>query len=105
MAMVIVNGLECEAIYIIKAGGTLNGGLLGPRSSYNNITTSACPEAQRGEADENDAGIAILKQKTLTAYNDFCCHESFIILLIPVVNMIVLWVSAKILNQACAGLW
>ena len=88
--MMTVNGLECEAIYIIIAGGTLNGGLVGPKSSYNNITTSACPEAQSGEADENDAGKTISKQKTLTAYNDFCCHESFTILLIPVVNMIVL---------------
>ena len=65
--MVIVNGLECEAIYIIIAGGTLNGGLLGPRSSYNNLTTSTCPEAQSGEADENDAGKAISKQKTFNS--------------------------------------
>ena len=88
--MMTVNGLECEAIYIIIAGGTLNGGLVGPRSSYNNITTSACPEAQRGEAGEIDAGKKISKQKNLTVYNDFCCHESLIILIVPVVYMIAL---------------
>ena len=39
-----VNGLMCEAEYTITAGGTLHGNLIGPRSSYGNITTGLCPE-------------------------------------------------------------
>ena len=54
--MVTVDGLECETSYTIKAGGTLNGNLVGPASSYDIITTNTCPESRRGEADDDDIG-------------------------------------------------
>ena len=43
MATVTVDGLECGVTYTIIAGGTLNGDLVGPRSSYRTITTNPCP--------------------------------------------------------------
>ena len=43
MATVTVNGLECEVIYSITAGGTLDGQLVGPRSSQETITAGPCP--------------------------------------------------------------
>ena len=43
MATVTLNGLECETNYTITAGGTLNGVLVGLRSSHGNITTNPCP--------------------------------------------------------------
>ena len=42
-ATVAVNGLECGITYIIIAGGTLNGDLVGPRSSHGTVTTYPCP--------------------------------------------------------------
>ena len=43
MAIVTVYGLKCGTNYTIIAGGTLNGDLVGPRSSRGNITTNPCP--------------------------------------------------------------
>ena len=43
MATVTVDGLECEVTYDITAGGTLNGALVGPRSSHGTITSGSCP--------------------------------------------------------------
>lgn len=43
IATVTVNGLECGVTYTITAGGTLNGDLVGPRSSQGNITVGPCP--------------------------------------------------------------
>ena len=43
MATVTVNGLECEVIYTTTAGGTLDGQLVGPRSSHGTITAGPCP--------------------------------------------------------------
>ena len=43
MATVTVDGLECEVIYDITAGGTLNGALVGPRSSHGTVTSGPCP--------------------------------------------------------------
>ena len=43
MATVTVNGLQCEVIYNITAGGTLDGQLVGPRSSHGTITADPCP--------------------------------------------------------------
>ena len=46
MAIVTVNSLHCGVTYNITAGGMDNNGtLLGPGSSYGNITTGACPLA------------------------------------------------------------
>ena len=42
MATVTIDGLECEVTYTITAGGTLNGALVGPRSSHGNITSGSC---------------------------------------------------------------
>ena len=42
IATVTVNGLECGVTYTIIAGGTLNGDLVGPRSSYGTLNQS-CP--------------------------------------------------------------
>ena len=42
-ATVIIDGLQCEVTYAIIAGGTLNGTLVGPRSSHGNITSGSCP--------------------------------------------------------------
>ena len=43
MATVTIDGLECEVTYNITAGGTLNGALVGPRSSHGTITSGPCP--------------------------------------------------------------
>ena len=43
MAVVRVNGLECGTNYTVIAGGTLNGDLVGSRSSHGTITTNPCP--------------------------------------------------------------
>ena len=37
-----VDGLQCEVTYDIIAGGTLNGALVGPRSSHGTITSGPC---------------------------------------------------------------
>ena len=43
VATVTVTGLECGVTYTITAGGTLNGDLVGARSSSGTITTGPCP--------------------------------------------------------------
>ena len=43
LAIVTIDGLECEITYTITAGGTLDGGLVGPRSSHGTITSGSCP--------------------------------------------------------------
>ena len=43
MATVTIDRLQCEVTYNITAGGTLNGALVGPRSSHGNITSGPCP--------------------------------------------------------------
>ena len=43
MATVTLDGLECGVAYNIIAGGTLNGDLVGPRSSHGTIATNPCP--------------------------------------------------------------
>ena len=43
MATVTVNGLECEVIYTVTAGGTLDGQLVGPKLSHGTITAGSCP--------------------------------------------------------------
>ena len=43
VGMVTINELMCEVTYTITAGGTLNGILVGPRSSHGNITAGYCP--------------------------------------------------------------
>ena len=42
MATVTIDGLACGVTYTIIAGGTLNGVLVGPRSSHETVTTSPC---------------------------------------------------------------
>ena len=42
IATVTVDGLQCEVTYDIIAGGTLNGALVGPRSSHGSITSGPC---------------------------------------------------------------
>ena len=42
MAIVTVDELDCEVTYDIIAGGTLNGDLVGPRSSHGTITSGPC---------------------------------------------------------------
>ena len=42
IATVTVDGLQCEVTYDIIAGGTLNGALVGPRSSHGTITSGPC---------------------------------------------------------------
>jgi len=43
MATVRIANLHCEVTYYITAGGTLNGDLVGPRSSLGTITAGPCP--------------------------------------------------------------
>ena len=43
MATVTIVALECEVTYTITTGGTLNGALVGPRSSHGTITSGPCP--------------------------------------------------------------
>ena len=42
-ATVTITGLKCGGNYTIIAGGTLNGELVGPRSSHGTIVMPACP--------------------------------------------------------------
>jgi len=42
VATVTINGLMCEVEYTIVAGGTLNGVLVGPRSSYGIVNAGPC---------------------------------------------------------------
>ena len=42
MAAVTIDGLACGVTYTIIAGGTLDGDLVGPRSSHG-TTTGPCP--------------------------------------------------------------
>ena len=56
VAMVKVNELECGVRYTIVAGGTLNGDLVGPRSSYGAIAIPACLGEQ---SDEGEGKIRI----------------------------------------------
>ena len=44
VATVTVDGLECGVTYTITTGGTLDGDLVGLRSSHGNINTGPCPE-------------------------------------------------------------
>ena len=46
-----VSGLECGVTYLILAGGTLNGELIGPRSLFRRITESCFSTAPRGSED------------------------------------------------------
>ena len=51
-ATVTVTGLKCGVNYTITAGGTLNGELVGPRSSHGTIVMPACPiDIQRRSSD------------------------------------------------------
>ena len=43
IAVVTLNKLSCGVTYTIIAGGTLNGQLVGPRSSYGAIESDAGP--------------------------------------------------------------
>ena len=49
MATVIVNELECEVTYTTMVVGTLDGDLVGPRLSYETVTTGTCPVRIVGE--------------------------------------------------------
>ena len=41
-ATIIISGLNCLEAYTVTAGGTLDGTLVGPRSSHEPITTGVC---------------------------------------------------------------
>ena len=43
MSIVTLNGLACGVTYTIIAGGTLNGELVGPRSSHGTVIGGPCP--------------------------------------------------------------
>ena len=45
-ATVTVNGLQCGVTYTIIAGGTRNGDLVGPRSSFENVIMADCPTVE-----------------------------------------------------------
>ena len=47
-ATVTVTGLKCGVNYTIIAGGTLNGELVGPRSSHGTIVMPACLQRRSG---------------------------------------------------------
>ena len=49
MATVIISELECAVTYTIISGGTLNGTLVGPRSSHGTTTMPACPVKDGGD--------------------------------------------------------
>ena len=49
MAAVIVNELECEVTYTTMVVGTLDGDLVGPRLSYETVTTGTCPVSRVGK--------------------------------------------------------
>ena len=49
MAAVIISELECAVTYTIITGGTLNGTLVGPRSSHGTTTIPACPVKDGGD--------------------------------------------------------
>ena len=62
MATVTVDGLECEVTYDIIAEGTLNGALVGPRSSHGTITSGPCladmPTSSVATPSMNDISVA-----------------------------------------------
>ena len=49
MATVTVTGLECGVTYTIIARGTLNGDLVGPRSSHG-IVNQLCPSVESSDS-------------------------------------------------------
>ena len=53
MAVVTIDGLECEVTYDIIAGGKLNGALVGPKSSHRNITAGPCPLSSSSTVSPN----------------------------------------------------
>ena len=52
MATVTVHELRCNTLYTIKAGGTLNRRLLGPRLSHADISTTVCGEVVARNKDD-----------------------------------------------------
>ena len=56
MATVTVIGLECGVNYTIIGGGTLNGELVGPRSSHGSIVMPACPTVGQRISGSDDEG-------------------------------------------------
>ena len=53
-ATVTVTGLKCGVNYTIIAGGTLNGELVGPRSSHGTIVMPACPVDVEGLSSSDE---------------------------------------------------
>jgi len=43
VAIIAINDLMCEVEYTIIAGGTLDGRLVGPRSSHGTVAAGPCP--------------------------------------------------------------
>ena len=53
-ATVILTNISCSAVeYTIIAGGTLNGNLVGPRSSHGMLFFEECPQVQEATTDDN----------------------------------------------------
>ena len=52
MATVTVHEFRCNTLYTIKAGGTLNHRLLGPRLSHADISTTVCGEVVARNKDD-----------------------------------------------------
>ena len=60
MATVTVSELMCGVTYNITAEGTLNGDLVGPRSSLGNITTAPCASASIQSGKNNFISCILL---------------------------------------------
>ena len=56
VATVTLNGLECGVTYTIIAGGTLNGTLVGPKSSNSTITLSCSAPTDAPDSDDPNTG-------------------------------------------------
>ena len=75
MATVIIDGLACGVTYNIIAGGTLNGDLIGPRSSHGTTTTGPCPPMII--TNTTDTASMTGKELELRTYTNACIHMYF----------------------------
>ena len=66
VAIVTVNGLQCEVTYTVTAGGTLNGDLVGLRSSYGTITAGPCPTCPVTSKDYQIKALILFKSSFIS---------------------------------------
>ena len=79
MATVTINGLMCQEVYNITAGGTLDGVLVGPRSSHGTITAGPCPPMITTTTVATTSMTSKEELMLLKAFSTYCeCNQSII---------------------------